>query len=70
MNTTTTTDVGGVRPTTVAFVNCFDATTFGRLVYLTAQETRQLRNVLAALHDYGYILRASLEPALPALTHI
>ena len=43
MNTTTT-DVGGVRPTTVAFVNCFDATTFGRLVYLTAQERRRLED--------------------------
>jgi hypothetical protein len=63
-----TTDVGGVRPTTVTFVNCFDATTFGRLVYLTAQEKRRLRNVLAALHDYGHILRASLEPALPAFS--
>ena len=26
---------------------------------------RRLRNVLAALNDYGFILRASLEPALP-----
>jgi hypothetical protein len=62
-----TTDVGGMRPTTVAFVNCFDATTFGRLVYLTAREKRRLRNVLAALHDFGHILCGSLEPALPAL---
>jgi len=57
-----------MRPTTVTFVNCFDATTFGRLVYLTAQEKRRLRNVLAALYDYGFILRASLDPALPALS--
>jgi hypothetical protein len=59
-----------VRPTTVAFVNCFDATTFGCLVYLTAQEKRRLRNVLAALNEYGYILRASLVPALPALSFV
>jgi hypothetical protein len=65
MNTTAT-EVGGVRPTTVAFVNCFGAATFGRLVYLTAQENRRLRNVLAAPHDYGHILRAGLELALPA----
>lgn len=69
MNTTTT-EVGGVRPTTVAFTNCFDATTFGRLVYLTAQEKRRLRNVLSALHDYGHILKASLVPALPALSFV
>jgi hypothetical protein len=54
----------------VAFVNCFDATTFGCLVYLTAQEKRRLRNVLAALNEYGYILRASLVPALPALSFV
>jgi hypothetical protein len=60
-----TCDTANVRPTTVAFVNCFDATTFGRTVHMTAHEERRLRNVLAALNDYGFILRASLEPALP-----
>jgi len=58
-------DISNVRPTTVAFVNCFDATTFGRTVYMTAHEERRLRNVLAAVHDYGFILGASFEPALP-----
>jgi hypothetical protein len=60
-----TCDTSNVRPTTVAFVNCFDATTFGRTVHMTAHEERRLRNVLSALNDYGFILRASLEPALP-----
>jgi len=62
---TTTTDAAAARPTTVAFMNCFDATTFGRTVYMTAREERRLRNVLAAVHDYGIVLRASFEPALP-----
>jgi hypothetical protein len=60
-----TSDTDNVRPTTVAFVNCFDARTFGRTVHMTAREERRLRNVLAALNDYGFILRASFEPALP-----
>ncbi len=33
----TTCDTANVRPTTVAFVNCFDATTFGRTVHMTAR---------------------------------
>jgi hypothetical protein len=61
----TTIDAADARPTTVAFVNCFDGSTFGRAVYLTADEERRLRNVLAALRDYGFILEASFEPALP-----
>jgi hypothetical protein len=61
---TNTSDAASARPTTVAFVNCFDATTFGR-TRLTADEERRLRNALAALSDYGFILAASLEPALP-----
>jgi hypothetical protein len=60
-----TDDAATARPTTVAFFNCFDATTFGRTVYLTPDEERRLRNVLAALRDYGFILAASFEPALP-----
>jgi hypothetical protein len=48
------------------FVNCFDATTFGRTVHLTTDEERGLRNVLAALRDYGFILEASFEPPAPA----
>ncbi len=63
MDTTTGTAIS--RPTTVAFVNCFDATTYGRVVHLSPDEERRLRNVLAALHDYGFILDASFEPALP-----
>ena len=58
-------NTSNVRPTTVAFVNCFDATTFGRTVYMTADEERRLRNVLAAVRDYGFILDAGFEPALP-----
>ena len=61
----TTTDAATARPTTIAFVNLFDATTFGRTVHLTPDEERRLRNVLAALRDYGFILEASFEPALP-----
>jgi hypothetical protein len=61
----TTTDAATARPTTVAFVNLFDATTFGRTVHLTPDEERRLRNVLAALRDYGFILEASFEPAVP-----
>ncbi len=53
------------RPTAVAFVNCFDATTYGRVAHPTAEEARRLRKLLAAVHDYGFILAASIEPALP-----
>jgi hypothetical protein len=60
-----TSNAANARPTTVAFVNCFDATTFGRTVHLTPDEERRLRNVLAALRDYGFILAASFEPVLP-----
>ena len=31
----TTSDRANVFPTTVAFANCFDATTFGKTVYMT-----------------------------------
>jgi len=51
--------------TTVAFADCFDAATFGRTVHLTAREQRRQRNELAAARDYGFILRASFEPAAP-----
>jgi hypothetical protein len=61
----TTSDAATARPTTVAFVNCFDATTVARTVHLTPDEERRLRNVLAALRDYGFILEVSFEPALP-----
>jgi hypothetical protein len=47
-------DISNVRPTAVAYMNCFDGTTFGRTVYMTAFEERRLRNVLAALHDFGF----------------
>jgi hypothetical protein len=61
----TTSNTADVRATTVAFVNCFDATTFGRTVHMTADEERRLRALLASLRDYGILLRASFEPALP-----
>jgi hypothetical protein len=61
----TTSDAADAPPTTVAFVNCFDATTFDRTVYLTPDEERRLRKVLAALRDYGFVLAASFKPALP-----
>src|SRR5208337_4313653 len=61
----TTSDAATARPTTVAFVNLFDATTFGRTVRLTPDEERRLRNVLTALRDYGFILEASFEPVVP-----
>jgi hypothetical protein len=60
-----TSDISNVRPTTVAFVNCHDATTFGRTVHMTAYDERRLRRLLASLHDYGLVLRACFEPALP-----
>jgi hypothetical protein len=60
----TISDAAPARPTTVAFVNRFDATTYSRVVHLTPDEERRLRNVLAALRDYGFILDASFEPAL------
>ena len=52
-------------PTTVAFANLYDATTYGRTVYMTNREERRLRAVLAAVQDYGFILAPSLEPAVP-----
>jgi hypothetical protein len=58
-------DISNVRPTTVAYVNCHDATTFGRTIHMTAREERQLRRLLASLRNYGLVLRASFEPALP-----
>jgi len=58
-------DFSDMRPVAVAFTNCFDGTTFGRTVHLTGREERRLRNVLAAVQDYGFILRASFEPAAP-----
>jgi hypothetical protein len=61
----TTSGGATARPITVAYVNLFDATTVGRTVHLTPDEERRLRNVLAALRDYGFILEASFEPALP-----
>jgi hypothetical protein len=60
-----TSDAAASRPTTVAYINCFDATVFGRTVHLTPDEERRLRNVLAALRDYGFILEASFEPGAP-----
>jgi hypothetical protein len=54
------------RPTAVAYVNCFDATTYGRTVHLTADEERRLRNVLAAVHDYGFILARASSRRSPA----
>jgi len=59
----TNSDISNVRPTTVAYVNCHDATTFGRTVHMTAREERQLRRLLASLRNYGLVLRASFEPA-------
>jgi len=63
MNTTGNT--ANVRPTAVAFVQCYDATTFGRTIYMTAQEERRLCLLLTALYNAGLILRASFAPALP-----
>lgn len=36
------------------------------LVHAKGTDQRRLRNVLSALHDYGFILEASFEPALPS----
>ena len=54
-----------LRPTAVAFTNCFDATTFGRTVDMTAGETARLRALLAALSECGLLLPASVGPAPP-----
>ncbi len=47
----------------VAFVNCRDASTFGRVVYVTAHERDRLRELLRGLQEFGLILAPSLEPA-------
>ena len=39
----TTSDAAEAQPTTVAFVNCFNGSTFDRAVCLTADEVRRLR---------------------------
>jgi hypothetical protein len=65
-NTTMNTcDAANVRATSVAFTNCFDATTFGQTVYMTAHEESRVRDLLAALQDFGFVLRASFAPVLP-----
>ncbi len=56
-------ETADVRPIGVAFVQCYDATTFCRIVHLTAPEERRLRGLLAALHGVGLILRASYAEA-------
>jgi len=61
----TTSDTANVRPTSVAFTNCSNVTTFGRTVYMTAHDERRLRELLAALQDWGFALRAGFDPALP-----
>ena len=53
-----TSDISNVRAVSVAFVNCHDATTFGRTVHMTAHEERRLRGLLDALRDAGIILAA------------
>ena len=52
--------------TSVAFVNCHDASTFGRVVHVTAHERDRLRDLLRGLQEFGLILAPSLEPARPA----
>jgi hypothetical protein len=49
----TNSDISNVRPRVVAFVKCDDATTFGRMINLTADEERRVRNVLAAPPGLG-----------------
>ncbi len=58
-------DAARLRPTAVAFTNCHDASTFGRTVWLTPAETGRLRGLLATLQDWGLVLRAAIEPAVP-----
>ncbi len=67
MNVAAPNDALCKRPTNVAFVHYADARTVGLTVYMTPDEERRLRDLLAALHDYGLILRASFVPALPHL---
>jgi hypothetical protein len=43
--------IPNAQPKVVAFVICDNATTFGWVVNLTADEERLLRNVLASLRD-------------------
>ena len=62
----TTSDRANVRPTTVAFVNCFDATTFGKTVYKTVCEERRLCGARAALRGCGSLVPATFDPALPS----
>jgi hypothetical protein len=56
-NRDTATGTALSRPTTVAFVNCFDAPTYGHMVRRSPDEERRLRNMLAALRDYAELLR-------------
>jgi hypothetical protein len=58
-------ETGDARPTGIAFVQCFDGTTFCRIVYMTAREERRLRGLLAAIHGAGLILRASYAEPFP-----
>jgi hypothetical protein len=58
-------DTANVQPTGIAFVNCFDATTFCRIAYMTAREGRQIRGLLVALHGAGLILPAGYAAAVP-----
>lgn len=53
------------RPTTVAFVNCFNGTAIGRTVHLTEREKLRLCRVLMTLRDAGLILRPNFAPAHP-----
>jgi hypothetical protein len=58
-------DTEGARSVGIAFVQCFDATTFCRIVHMTEGEERGLRGLLAALCRAGFILRAGYADSLP-----
>jgi hypothetical protein len=60
----TSNDVPDARPFAVAFVHCFDATVFGRVVVMTATEALRLRSALLALQNIGCVLSPSVEPVV------
>jgi hypothetical protein len=59
---TITSEIANVRPVTVVFAQCFDATTFGRTVFMTEAEEGRLRSALLALRNIGLVLPATFEP--------
>jgi hypothetical protein len=65
---TTSKENASARPSTVAFVQSFDAILFVRTVVMTEAEESQLRSALLALQSIGCILSPSVDPAVADLS--